>query len=125
MEEFRQQVVDRTVITLLSNGVIKPDEVLAVERAEEGRVLDRNVVKTIPTSLQERLDTKVMFNSQRAPIKRFIIPKLAELCVFFCMKRVMRHLRWAGKCPTPDFGVPLKLLKAKASLRISGCCGDS
>ena len=36
-------LVDRTVITLLSKAVIKPDEVLAVERAEEERVLDRNV----------------------------------------------------------------------------------
>jgi len=36
-------LVDRAVIALLSTAVIKLDEVLAVERAEEGRVLDRNV----------------------------------------------------------------------------------
>ena len=82
MEEFRQQVVDRTVITLLSKGVIKPDEVLAVERAEEGRVLDRNVVKTILTSLQERLDTKVMFSGQRAPIKRFVYSQARRVVRF-------------------------------------------
>jgi CRISPR-associated protein Cas1 len=82
MEEFRQQVVDRTVITLLSKGVIKPDEVLAVERAEEGRVLDRNVVKIILTSLQERLDTKVMFIGQRAPIKRFVYSQARRVTRF-------------------------------------------
>jgi CRISPR-associated protein Cas1 len=82
MEEFRQQVVDRTVITLLSKGVIKPNEILAVERAEEGRVLDRNVVKTILTSLQERLDTKVMFSGQRAPIKRFVYSQARRVVRF-------------------------------------------
>jgi CRISPR-associated protein Cas1 len=82
MEEFRQQVVDRTVITLLSKGVVKPGEVLAVERAEEGRVLDRNVVNTILTSLQERLDSKAMFNGQRAPIKRFVYSQARRVVRF-------------------------------------------
>ena len=82
MEEFRQQIVDRTVISLLSRNVIKPDKVLAVERQEEGRVLDRDVVKTIIASLLERLETKAMFNGRRAPIKRFIYSQARRLVRF-------------------------------------------
>jgi len=72
MEEFRQQIVDRTVIGLITKNVIKPDEVLAVEALEEGRVLNREVVKVLLASLQERLDAQAMFDGQRAPIKSFI-----------------------------------------------------
>jgi len=82
MEEFRQQIVDRTVISLLSRNVIKPDKVLAVERREEGRVLDRDVVKTIIASLLERLETKTMFNGRRALIKRFIYSQARRLVRF-------------------------------------------
>ncbi len=55
---------------------------MAVERVEEGRVLDRNVVKTILTSLQERLDTKAMFSGQRPPIKRFIYSQARRVVRF-------------------------------------------
>jgi CRISPR-associated protein Cas1 len=72
MEEFRQQVVDRTLITLLTKNVIKPDEILATEAVEEGRVLSKGVVKALLTSLQERLDTVVMFDGQRGPVKSFV-----------------------------------------------------
>jgi len=72
MEEFRQQVVDRTLIGLVTKNVLKPDEILAVEVVEEGRVLSKETIKTLLTSLQERLDMKVMFSGQKAPIKRFI-----------------------------------------------------
>jgi len=72
MEEFRQQVVDRTLIGLVTKGVIKPDEILASGVVEEGRVLSKEVIKTLLASFQERLDTEVMFGGQRAPIKSFI-----------------------------------------------------
>jgi CRISPR-associated protein Cas1 len=72
MEEFRQQVVDRTLIGLITKNVIKPDKILAVEVVEEGRVLSKEVIKTLLTSFQERLDTEVMFDGQREPIKSFI-----------------------------------------------------
>jgi len=72
MEEFRQQVVDRTLTGLLTRNVIKPDEILATEVIEEGRVLNKKAVKTLLTGLQERLDTEVMFEGQRGPIKSFI-----------------------------------------------------
>jgi len=72
MEEFRQQVVDRTLIGLLTKNVIKPDSILATETVEEGRVLSKEVVKTLLTSFQERLDTGVMFDGQRGPVKSFI-----------------------------------------------------
>jgi len=72
MEEFRQQVVDRTLLGLVSKGALKPEEVLAVEAVEEGRVLSKETVKTLLDSLQERLDTEVMFGGQRAPLKGVI-----------------------------------------------------
>ena len=72
MEEFRQQVVDRALIGLITKDVIKPDKILAVEVVEKGRVLSREVIKTLLTSFQERLDAEVMFDGQRGPIKSFI-----------------------------------------------------
>jgi len=71
MEEFRQQIVDRTIIGLITKGVVKPGEIMAAGD-REGRVLSREVVKTILTGLQERMDTPVMFGGQRAPIKNFV-----------------------------------------------------
>jgi len=72
MEEFRQQVVDRTLTSLLSRDVIKPDEILATEAVKEARVLRKEVIKTLLTSFQVRLYTAVMFHGQRGPIKSFI-----------------------------------------------------
>jgi CRISPR-associated protein Cas1 len=72
MEEFRQQVVDRTLIGLVTKNVIKPEEIIVAEAVEEGRVLNREVVKTLLASFQERMDTEVMFDGQRGPIKNFI-----------------------------------------------------
>jgi CRISPR/Cas system-associated endonuclease Cas1 len=72
MEEFRQQVVDRTLIGLVTKNVIKPNAIIVAETAEEGRVLNREVVKTLLASFQERLDTDVMFDGQRGFIKNFI-----------------------------------------------------
>jgi len=72
MEEFRQQVVDRTLIGLITKNVIRPDKILAVEVVEEGRVLSKEVIKTLLASFQERLDTDVMFDGQRGPIKSFV-----------------------------------------------------
>jgi len=72
MEEFRQQVVDRTLIGLITKNVIKPDKILATEVVEEGRVLSKEVIKTLLASFQERLDTEVMFDGQRGPIKSFV-----------------------------------------------------
>jgi len=72
MEEFRQQVVDRTLMGLITRGALKPEEILAVEAVEEGRVLSKETVKTLLSSLQERLDTEVMFSGQKAPIQNVI-----------------------------------------------------
>jgi len=72
MEEFRQQVVDRTLTSLLTKNVIKPSDILITESAEDGQVLNKEVVKTLLTSFQERLDTEVMFNGERGSIKNFI-----------------------------------------------------
>ncbi|MCS7120438.1 MAG: CRISPR-associated endonuclease Cas1 [Candidatus Bathyarchaeota archaeon] len=72
MEEFRQQVVDRTLISLMAKGMIKPEEIFAEEGGEEGRILSKEVVKTLLKSLQERLDMEVMFEGQRGTIKGFM-----------------------------------------------------
>ncbi|MEM3694890.1 MAG: CRISPR-associated endonuclease Cas1 [Candidatus Bathyarchaeia archaeon] len=72
MEEFRQQVVDRTLIGLITKNVIKPGEIVVAEAFKEDRVLSREAIKTLLTSFQERLDTEVMFDGQRSSIKGFI-----------------------------------------------------
>jgi CRISP-associated protein Cas1 len=72
MEEFRQQLVDRTLIGLITKSVIKPDEIIATEAVEEGRVLSKEVVKVLLASFQERLDSEVMFNGQKGSLKSFI-----------------------------------------------------
>jgi CRISPR-associated protein Cas1 len=72
MEEFRQQLVDRTLIGLITKNVIKPDEIIATESVEEGRVLRKEVIKIILDNIQERLDSEVMFNGQKGTLKSFI-----------------------------------------------------
>lgn len=72
MEEFRQQLVDRTLIGLITKSVIKPNEIIAAEAVEEGRVLSKEVIKVLLTSFQERLDSEVMFNGQKGSLKSFI-----------------------------------------------------
>jgi CRISPR-associated protein Cas1 len=72
MEEFRQQLVDRTLVGLITKNVIKPNEVLATAPIEEGRVLSKEVIKVLLTSFQERLDSEVMFNGQKGSLRSFI-----------------------------------------------------
>ncbi len=73
MEEFRQQVVDRVLVGLLSRGVVKPSEVLAVGvEAEGGRVLSKGVVEALLDGFLGRLDFQVMFGGRRGPLKSFI-----------------------------------------------------
>ena len=79
MEEFRQQLVDRTLVGLITKNVIKPGEILATEVVEEGRVLSKEVIKVLLTSFQERLDSTVMFSGQRGSIKSFV--QLQARCV--------------------------------------------
>jgi len=71
MEEFRQQLVDRTLIRLISRKALKPDDILAIDESEE-RILSKETVKTLLTSLQGRLDFPVMFEGRRAAMKSFI-----------------------------------------------------
>jgi CRISPR-associated protein Cas1 len=72
MEEFRQQLVDRTLIGLITKNMIKPNEIIAADSVEEGRVLSKDVIKVLLASLQERLDSEVMFNGQKGSLKSFI-----------------------------------------------------
>lgn len=80
MEEFRQQVVDRTLITLVTRRVIKPGGVLAEEG--EDRLLRKDVTEKILLNLQERLDTRVMFNGRRGPLKSFIYSQARRIVKF-------------------------------------------
>jgi CRISPR-associated protein Cas1 len=72
MEEFRQQLVDRTLIGLITKNVIKPNEIIATDSVEEGRILSKAVIKVLLVSLQERLDNEVMFNGRKGSLKNFI-----------------------------------------------------
>jgi CRISPR-associated protein Cas1 len=93
MEEFRQQVVDRTLIGLITKGVIKPDEIIAAESVDEGRVLRKEVIKVLLDSLQERLDSEVMFNGQKGSLKNFI--HLQPRCV---VRFLLREADYAPFC---------------------------
>lgn len=81
MEEFRQQVVDRTIISLITKNMVKPEEVFF----EKERRLGREVVKKLLESFQNRLDTPVMFNGRKAPIKNFIYSQ-ARAIVHFLLR---------------------------------------
>jgi len=70
MEEFRQQVVDRAVLSLVTKGVVKPEEVLTLEGGKT--LLSKTVAKHLLEALQGRLETSVMFLGRKAPIKNFI-----------------------------------------------------
>jgi len=80
MEEFRQQVVDRTLIALITKKVVKPDSVLAEEG--EDRLLRKDVAEKILLNLQERLDTRVMFDGRRGLLKSFIYSQARKIVRF-------------------------------------------
>lgn len=83
MEEFRQQVVDRTLIGLLSRGMVKPREVLAAGvEAEVGRVLSKRGVEVILDRLLGRLEFKVMFEGRRGPLKSFVYSQARKIVRF-------------------------------------------
>jgi len=83
IEEFRQQVVDRTLIGLFSKRIIKPEEVLALEaEAEEGRILSRKTVQALLDALLNRLDSPVMFGGRRGPLKSFIYSQARSVVRF-------------------------------------------
>jgi len=72
MEEFRQQLVDRTVIGMLSKKMIKPDEIMAKKGEARGRLLSKKAVEKLVEGLLERLEASVMFGGRRGPLKSFI-----------------------------------------------------
>jgi len=80
MEEFRQQVADRTLIALITKKIVKPDSVLAEEG--EDRLLRKDVTEKILLNLQERLDTRVMFDGRRGLLKSFIYSQARKIVRF-------------------------------------------
>jgi CRISPR-associated protein Cas1 len=92
MEEFRQQVVDRTLIGLFSKRVIKPEEVLAAgTEAEEGRVLSKRTVQALLNGLLGRLETFVMFGGRHGPLKSFVYSQ-ARMVVRFLLRDSSRYM---------------------------------
>jgi len=85
MEEFRQQVVDRTLVGLVTKGVIKPDQVVVTQAVEEGRVLSKQVISILLSGFEERLESEVMFNGQKGSMKSFIHSQ-ARCVVRFLLK---------------------------------------
>lgn len=82
MEEFRQQVIDRTLIGLVTRGTIKA-EGLMEDGAEEGSRLSKEAVKELIKAFQERLDTEAYFKGEKGTIKGFIHTQA---------RRVVHHL---------------------------------
>ncbi|MBC7131014.1 CRISPR-associated endonuclease Cas1 [Candidatus Bathyarchaeota archaeon] len=72
MEEFRQQLVDRALIGLVSKRIIKPEEIMAEEDVEKNRLLSKKAAEQLLESLLERFEAKVMFAGKRNPLKSFI-----------------------------------------------------
>jgi CRISPR-associated protein Cas1 len=72
MEEFRQQVVDRTLIGLLTKGTIRAGDLMAEDDAEGGRKLKREVVRELLKSFQERLEAEAIFKGEKSTIRGFI-----------------------------------------------------
>jgi len=79
MEEFRPQVVDRTIISLVSKRVLKPGEVLSDEGFSE------RAAKTILGALEERFEAKV------SPIGWRQKPKL-KTAVRLQARRIVSHI---------------------------------
>jgi CRISPR-associated protein Cas1 len=74
MEEFRQQVVDRVLIKLVSRRVVRADAILAVGReAGGGHILSKKVIEV--NSLLERLNVVAIFNGRRGSLKSFTHPQ--------------------------------------------------
>jgi len=70
MEEFRQQTVDRPLISLITRKILKPEEILAEN--DEERTLSKRTVQILFQEVLERLETKVMFGGRRISIKNVI-----------------------------------------------------
>ena len=72
MEEFRQQVVDRTVLSLIARSELKPDNVIR-SKPNEGRALAVEATKKLLEALEERLTSATIFNGQRSELKGFFL----------------------------------------------------
>lgn len=72
MEEFRQQLVDRTIIGMLTRKMIAPEEIIAGEDEAKGRLLSKKAAEKLIDSLLERLEGLAMFGGRRGPLKSFI-----------------------------------------------------
>lgn len=82
MEEFRQQLVDKTIVGMLSKKVIRPEEIIADENEPKGRLLSRKATEKLIEHLLERLEDTVMFGGRRGPLKSFIYSQARAVTQF-------------------------------------------
>ncbi len=78
---------------MITKSVIKPNEILAMETAEEGKVLSKEVIKVLIAGFQERLESEVMFNGQKGPLKSFV--HLQPRCV---VRYLLKEADYAPFC---------------------------
>ena len=69
MEEFRQQIVDRVLIRLLTKRVLNPDEVMS---PDEPNKLRRKTVQTLLEKYEGRLENTVAYEGRRHHLKSII-----------------------------------------------------
>jgi len=67
MEEFRQQVVDRTIWALIARSAIRPEEARA---GPEG--LPRDVLRLLASEFEARLASRVAFGDRQGELRGFI-----------------------------------------------------
>jgi CRISPR-associated protein Cas1 len=78
-EEFRQAVVDRTLIGLVNRG-------FAIDHDEEGR-LDRPTRKRIAEKILERMDSTELYEGKRQPLRHILQQQARHIATFVRRER--------------------------------------
>ena len=81
MEEFRQPVVDRAAISLVSKKVVKPDELKAVEN---GFYLDRSGRHKMVEAMSSRLSKIITYRNYRHSFSTLVLRQAREVVKFIC-----------------------------------------
>lgn len=81
MEEFRQPVVDRAAISLVSKKVVKPDELKAVEN---GFYLDRSGRHKMVEAMSTRLSKIITYRNDRHSFSSLVLRQARRVVKFIC-----------------------------------------
>ncbi|WP_371133313.1 CRISPR-associated endonuclease Cas1 [Sediminibacterium sp.] len=79
MEEFRQQIVDRSVLLLVNRGQIKPDD---FSENEKMCLINDNARKKLIGQILRRLDTRIMYNNKNSKFSSIILGQTRNLAKF-------------------------------------------